>query len=628
MYYKHILPYNLCKQMLDMGWLSDENNVYIPLPCSTENNKHYLKINRDGNYLHYFLIVDAGTENEDISPVASRCNLLKYDIYELGDNLRPGPYDDLIIVNSSYLSEEIYTYIRGPLKDVWPDISEEKIKEFLHSILKTINSSDCLDILVSENYENLYEKFLEEQGKMAYQFKIRKHVGKARQRLARWLKTRFDVILRKNTHDIYIIDDENNCYTEITKDELMVKISKILGPELINDDDLKWSLSYISDRLDPKHDIVKFENCVYNMDTLEIITNNNPVFTLVETKYRYNPNAESIILKEFLYSSLKKDSAEDTEKIVQGVKEVIGYLFTSGNRLNLLPMITGISGGGKSVFANILTAIFGKDKIADLKLQEIEKNTHATSSLINKHLNIIQDSDNSTINNNSLIKQITGNDPLQVNPKHADPFVLPKEEVPKTIIICNNIPIFKRLEPALIERILIIEFNVKFRGTDKEDPHLLDKILANSEEMEWLIFESLNAYKKMVQNKEDFTLRKSGEVTRTLVDKHQNPVNFIFNQLIESYKSDDSKIENRVYSRDLNNTIIHLADKQGVDLTLNRKGEVSKKHILDVIRYELDLWDMNYGTSTDNGRRYYPNLKPTELYSKILEEISTVGDEN
>ena len=50
------------------------------------------------------------------------------------------------------------------------------------------------------------------------------------------------------------------------------------------------------------------------------------------------------------------------------------------------------------------SGIFGKDKIADLKLQEIEKNTHATSSLANKHLNIIQDSDDSAINNNSLLK--------------------------------------------------------------------------------------------------------------------------------------------------------------------------------------------------------------------------------
>ena len=141
---------------------------------------------------------------------------------------------------------------------------------------------------------------------------------------------------------------------------------------------------------------------IFDMEKLEVITTDKPIFTLVETTYRYNPNAKSEVLEGFLNSSLAKETPEKTEETVKGVKQVVGYFFTSGNVLNLLPMITGISGGGKSVFANILIAIFGKDKIADLKLQEIEKDTHATSSLVNKHLNIIQDSDDSAINNNSL----------------------------------------------------------------------------------------------------------------------------------------------------------------------------------------------------------------------------------
>lgn len=171
-------------------------------------------------------------------------------------------------------------------------------------------------------------------------------------------------------------------------------------------------------------------------------------------------------------------------------------------------------------------------------MQEIEKNTHATSSLVNKHLNIIQDGDDSAINNNSLIKQLTGNDPLQVNPKHVDPFVLPPEEVPKSILICNSLPHFKKLEAALLEHFLIIEFNVKFRGTDKEDPKLLNKILDNPEEIEWFIYESIQAYKEMVKNGEDFVLRKDGEETRKLVDKHQNPVNYVLNKLIIGYGSE------------------------------------------------------------------------------------------
>lgn len=264
-------------------------------------------------------------------------------------------------------------------------------------------------------------------------------------------------------------------------------------------------------------------------------------------------------------------------------------------------------------------------------MQEIEKNTHATSSLVNKHLNIIQDGDDSAINNNSLIKQLTGNDPLQVNPKHVDPFVLPPEEVPKSILICNSLPHFKKLEAALLEHFLIIEFNVKFRGTDKEDPKLLNKILDNPEEIEWFIYESIQAYKEMVKNGENFVLRKDGEETRKLVDKHQNPVNYVLNKLIIGYGSEikttsDKKpiIKNSdypVFTQDLNAVIIEYAKDEGIELTLNRKGEISSKFLIGTIRYEFDL-DYNYTTQTTNGKRYYPNLITNEDYWIILNQIS------
>lgn len=621
MIYHNIIPYHINKTLKKKGWIGKEDGIYIPTPFIYEQEKRiWLKIKKEKKYFIYISFEeDADEKFKKIMTIIRDTNLYDDVTHEKGQRV-----DNYTV----YISEPI----EKSLRFLFPSARSDEIKSFLNEIIHDIKNANCLDILLRP-YCNTYEfdNFQKNQSELIEQFQHRKHIGKARQKLANWLKTRFDVILRKNSHDIYILDEDNNCYTEMTHDELLYKVSEILGPQLINDDDLKWALSYISDRLDPQHNIVKFKNCVFDMDKLEVITTNKPIFTLVETSYFFNPNAKSEVLEEFLYSSLEKSTSEKTEEVVKGIKQVVGYLFTSGNRLNLLPMITGIAGGGKSVFANILTAIFGKDKIADLKLQEIEKNTHATSSLVNKHLNIIQDSDDSAINNNSLIKQLTGNDPLQVNPKHVDPFVLPPEEVPKSILICNSLPYFKKLEPALLERFLIIEFNVKFRGTDKEDSELLNKILGNPEEIEWFIYESIQAYKEMVKNGEDFVLRKDGEETRKLVDKHQNPVNYVLNKLIIGYGSEikttsDKKpiIKNSdypVFTQDLNAVIIEYAKDEGIELTLNRKGEISSKFLIGTIRYEFDL-DYNYTTQTTNGKRYYPNLITNEDYWIILNQIS------
>ena len=626
MTYSKTMPYFISPELKEKGWNGKEDGVYIPTPFLNKNKPLWLRIKKENGEFKYSSYKKEKNNQLKLITTKVRDTNLYDDVYgNEGRRVESDSFD-------SSVKSTITETITKSLKWLFTSYTEDEIESFLKEIIQDMKKAKCLDILLKSYYfNNDFDKFKSNENALIKQFESRKHVGKARQRLANWLKFRFDVILRKNTHDIYILDENNNCYTEVTSDELLYKVSEILGSQLINDDDLKWALSYISDRLDPQHNIVKFKNCVFDMEKLEVITTDKPIFTLVETTYRYNPNAKSEVLEGFLNSSLAKETPEKTEETVKGVKQVVGYLFTSGNALNLLPMITGISGGGKSVFANILIAIFGKDKIADLKLQEIEKDTHATSSLVNKHLNIIQDSDDSAINNNSLIKQLTGNDPLQVNPKHVNPFVLQKEEVPKSILICNSLPHFKRLEQALLERFLIIEFNVKFRGTDDEDPELLNKILGNPEEIEWFIYESIQAYKEMLENGEDFVIRKDGEETRKLVDKHQNPSNYVLNKLIIDFDPEinitsdkDPTVKNAyypVFTQDLNAVMIELAKEKGIELTLNRKGKISSKFLLGTIRYEFDLSDF-YVTQTTDGKRYYPHLKTNDDYWIRLNEIN------
>lgn len=469
---------------------------------------------------------------------------------------------------------------------------------------------------------------------------------KTQQMLAEYLSSKYGIILRKHTGDIYKLD--NKGYSYLTHDDLVLLLKDDLGANIVHDDDIKKALGYISARLEPEHNIVKFKNCLFDMQKLEVINPEKPIFTLIESPFNYNPEAKSTILKEFLQSSLARDTPEETEQAIQGVKQVIGYFFTSGNKYNLFPVCTGVSGGGKSVFTNILTNIFGKDKIADLSLQEMENNTHSTSSLANKHLNFIRDSDNTTIENNSFIKQLTGNEEIQVNPKHKDPYILPKEEVPKTMMICNSIPLFKVYEQALIERLVIIEFLVKFRGTPKQDPELEAKILANPEEIEWLIYESIQAYKDKEAKGEQFILKITDSETRELIDKHTNPLNHIVRQLILkhdpiAYETEKALLQTQfkpVIANDLASAILYLANNLGLDIPLDRNEQVSKRKLLSVLKTEFDLWEgeiirdkqdesrqisRTYTTQPEkvnkSSVRVYPNLIATPLYFQILQEL-------
>ena len=477
-------------------------------------------------------------------------------------------------------------------------------------------------------------------------------VRKMRALLQEYLTKKYGVILRKDVGGIYILDPVANGYTYKSHDDIIIMLKDDFKANLVSDEDLKVALSYIGDRLEPQYNIVKFPNCIYDMDKMEIIEPSEPVFTLIESQYNYNPNAKSTVLKDFLYSSLARETIEETEQVIKGLKQIIGYFFTSGNILNVLPVLTGVSGGGKSVFTNILTNIFGTDKIADLSLQEMEKNTHGTSSLANKHLNFIRDSDNTRIESNSFIKQLTGNESVQVNPKGKPQYILPKDEVPKTMLICNTIPSFRVYEPALIERFVIIEFLIKFRGTDKQDPNLEKKILDDPQELEWLIYESLEAYKEMKENGEGFILRISEDKTKELIDKHTNPINYLLQKVIlkHDYEATRSELEfdsnnyTYVVTDELLAILIELSKKYGVDVPLGTNARKDKYKIMSSIKIEYDLMDGEvikvdgidkvrpYKTETKkiNGQsvRIYPNLIVTDEYKETLEIIKDRKKQN
>lgn len=471
-------------------------------------------------------------------------------------------------------------------------------------------------------------------------FTNRNKVSKTQQLLGHYLNKK-GVSLRRNTHHTYYLDKDSNGYSLVDNDDIIMALAKKFGENIISDDDLNKALGYISERLEPTYNIVKMGDCLYDMTTHSKYESDEPVFTLVETKYNYNPEAESTYVKDFLYSSLERfdengnTDEQATEKAVKGFLQFVGYCFVSGNPRFLLAFFTGVSGGGKTLAANLLARIFGSNKVADVKLHDLAKGGFSASQLINANINIIRDMDDGEIEQTGVIKQATGNEDLTVKVKYENDYVVPKEEVAKMLAICNNMPDFSTLETALVERFGIIEFKVKFRGTDKEDKDLEKNILSNDEDMEWLIYQSLEAYKDMCLNNEDFIFRIDQETTLDLFNKHSDPLSYVLDKLIvgvdeDKFKSDeDTKNFGKEYvtTSDLNELCMIVAKNEGIELPLDKHGKVSPRILLNAIKKEFDLYDLrdnyhnNYGTRVRkvNGKntRVYPGLIKSDLYKKL-----------
>lgn len=477
---------------------------------------------------------------------------------------------------------------------------------------------------------------------LKYKLETRKNIEENGYYLGDFLNLYENVILSYNVNAPYKLNPINNCYEPIVIDDFIGYLSGLFGKNIISSKHLKNAFDVISERIPPTADTVQFKNCLYSMLEHKPIKTDKKIICSVVSPFNYDPEAPSKakgIINDFLMSSMHKPDPEDpsneakakeyTRKRVQGLKEIIGYSFTSGNKYNILPVVVGISGGGKSVLGSIIKEIFNKTT-CDVPLQamgikDIEKQAKACEPLAQSYINLVQDSSDAPIYDNSIIKKATGNDSIAFKKLYKEVSMLQPQEIPKTWLICNILPEFKNLELAIIERLFIIDFLVKFRGTDNQDPDLLDKILNRGKykgeyphEIEAFIFECLEAYRQKEESGADFLLKPTEEETKELYLKFQSPMDYLINKLIlkfdpladseaEDYEEGRNKtLDNYITVDELKEALSILETKEGVNLKRNSKDEIMTK---DITASLFDIVDGVEEYTDKRSRKYTPKRK-------------------
>lgn len=559
-------------------------------------------------------------------------------------------------VNNSDETVKILKRLFMDLNDVYFSISKDDLSKLSERIDAT-DDARVIERIESISKQNSLDILNEKIGDMHHAFKTRKGIKKATRDLGNYLNKEMGIVLRKNSHEIYILDEINNGYNSTDIDEIIGELTKIFNEEnLFSTTDVENAVNYISERLTPSYNIVKFNNGLYDIQQHQMFKPEKPIFTLIESPYNYNPNAKPKHIKNYLESTFERESPEATETEIKGVLQVIGYLFTSGNIYNALIFLVGIGGAGKGTLASIIAEIF-KGNTTQLDFSKIEKDIHATSILISKHLNLVRETRTGVVEDNTMYKLLSGNDPIDVNPKNKMPYELPAEEVPKTLMNANNLPNFRNPDISILQRFVLIEFKRIFRNTTDDVRNLAKLIVNSTEDMEWLIYHGLKAYKEMVEANEDFILRLSEEDTLNLLYKHSKPLNYLVRKLIlkhdaEAYADEtaddnyDSQSEFKkayIIADELNRLIVYLAKKEGIQIPISdRTGKASSRKLLNAIKDEFDLHDYYIKTQNDSSKKYttinkrindkqhrvYPELIKTDAYDSLYAEMIETEEAN
>lgn len=630
------------------GWFM-MNKINKDIFISEERDCYYLL------YANHQYILFNDTDKGVISTEIKNVDLTPVNVIDLLDELDEN-FDESDLPNELRIlymkinDYSIFYSLFNDLADVYYYSKDEDNDSYKLERLDAIDN-DTINERILKLSISIEQSIIDEKISGLYNsFKNRKGIKKAQRDLGNYLNTDCGIILRINSHDLYKLDEINKGYNSITVDEIIGELTGIFNEKnLFKTTDVENAVDFISERLTPEYNIVNFKNGLYDMKQHQLIKPDKPIFTLIESPFDYNPNAKPKYMIDFLNSTFERDTPEETEEEIKGIKQLIGYLFTSGNIKNILIFFTGIGGGGKGTFATIIAELF-KGKTTQLDFSKVEKDTHATSILIGKHLNIVRENQDRIVEDNTTYKLLSGNDPIDVNPKNQTPYELPSEEVPKSIMNANNLPNFRNPDKSIIQRFVVVEFRKIFRTTDKDIPDLAKIIIESKEDMEWLIYESLNEYKQMMESKEDFILRISESETLELLFKHSNPLNYLIRKLIGKHDpealDDEISISDEtgetsfttpyIIADELNQLMVYLSEQEGIQIPFDKKtGKVSSRRLLNAIRDEFDLFDYYLKTSRGNEKKYstinkkingkqqrvYPELVKTEKYDKYLKEM-------
>ncbi len=201
----------------------------------------------------------------------------------------------------------------------------------------------------------------------------------------------------------------------------------------------------------------------------ELRQHNRQDFLTYQLPFDYDPKAQAPKFFKFLGEVLP---ARETQLVLT---EYIGYVLAPSLKLEKVLILYGSGANGKSVFFDIITALFGQENTCNYSLQNLTKqDSYQRAELEHKLVNYA-----SEINGKleaSVYKQLASGEPVEAREIYGKPFTM--TNYARLIFNCNELPRETEQTHAFFRRFLIIPFDVVI-PSEKQDSELARKIIAD-----------------------------------------------------------------------------------------------------------------------------------------------------
>jgi Family of unknown function (DUF5906)/D5 N terminal like len=163
--------------------------------------------------------------------------------------------------------------------------------------------------------------------------------------------------------------------------------------------------------IDANISIINLKNGLYHIQTGKIRPHSPYYLSISQAPTVYNTKAKSKLLGQFLCQVLYS-------KEIRTAIELMAYTFYRDNPFEIITILFGYGANGKGVFTGPLTALHGVKNVSNVPLSAMLGDRFALSDLEGKCVNIDTELSSTTIGDTSVLKKITGRQPIRIERKN------------------------------------------------------------------------------------------------------------------------------------------------------------------------------------------------------------------
>lgn len=432
---------------------------YVVLPNANTKNRHWVKELTSSTKLHELPLL--------LYPIINKDASVSFDNGERNSNLFAHTSRLLysnFLANGEDISDIIHTINKIVITE---SLQDEEVDNIIASAIRTFESNGkqthCNKSL---SYLDTTKTLVQAKGKKGIDYQAistqiiedldlgyTKNEGLMRWNGKCWDLVDFFDISKEIVHS-YLLPNELQGTTKILK-ELENTIIREANLVTFGKNDIIVRFSLQNGTID----LTDINNIKFNEDTWFKESGNNFVLP-----FNFNPTADCPKYKETL-----NETFDDNSGLVDIISEMLGYIFYPNNsRFNKAFLLLGDAGCGKSTISKVITKLVPTSAVSALSLNEIKGFNIA--QLNGKLLNYCAEQEKNSEIDDAAFKKLVSGEPINAEKKYKDGFTFYNKA--KLIMASNHIPKTSDKSAGIVDRLIIIPFNRRFRGTDIENKDL------------------------------------------------------------------------------------------------------------------------------------------------------------